>query len=247
MYNKETEAKVHSSKSYFTVLYNHLLFIILVVIIGGLVGCCAGIIRVKPVYTKSMSLMLIAEVDATEENSSNTQDMALSQYWLGDVNKILKSRDFVAVVNQDYTSNNGAGSITAGAIGISYSNEESLIFSLSYTDSSYELAESKLNAVISKAKVYLQDKIVADNVELKETSNFFGQGMTYNYTSYIIIGLFAGLVLSVGFVTIRHLLDNTVKDRFEAEELTGANLLACIQSISDEEIAKSKKRNKQRK
>ena len=236
---KENDAKAHSSKSYFTVLYNHLIFIVLVVILGALLGFCAGIMMVKPVYSKSMSLMLIAEVDSNEENSSNTQDMALSQYWLGDVNKILKSRDFVTVVNNDYQ---GEGTISAGSIGISYSSEDSLIFSLSYTDSSFALAEAKLEAVITKAKVYLQDKIVADNVELKETSNFYAQGMNYNYTSYIIIGLFAGLAISVGFVTMKHLLDNTVKDRFEAEELTGANLLACIQSFSEEELAKSKKK-----
>lgn len=241
---KDSDTKVRSGKSYFSVLYSNLLFIILVVILGGLIGFGAGIMTVKPVYIKSMSLMLIAEVDSTEENSSSTQDMALSQYWLGDVNKILKSRDFVAVVNKDYAANNGEGGISAGAIGISYSSEESLIFSLSYTDSSYELAEAKLKAVIGKAKVYLQDKIVADNVELKETSNFFAQGMNYNYTSYIIIGLFTGLVISVAFVTIRHLLDNTVKDKFEAEELTGSNLLACIQMVNDEELAKKKKQTK---
>lgn len=244
--NNETmkNKTISSGRSYFAVLYKNLLFIILSAILGALIGFGTGIITVKPVYTKSMSVMLLAEVDATEESASNSQDMALSQYWLGDVNKILKSSNFVTFANEYYESENGSGSIEAGSISITYNSDQSLIFSISYTDLSYELAEAKLKSVISRAKIYLQDKLVADNVELKETSNVYGQSMKYNYTSYIIVGLFVGVLISVGYVTIKHLLDNTLKDKDEIEELTGTNLLACIESISDETLSKQRKKKK---
>ena len=185
--NNETmkNKTISSGRSYFAVLYKNLLFIILSAILGALIGFGTGIITVKPVYTKSMSVMLLAEVDATEESASNSQDMALSQYWLGDVNKILKSSNFVTFANEYYESENGSDSIDAASISVTYNSDQSLIFSISYTDLSYELAEAKLKSVISRAKIYLQDKLVADNVELKETSNVYGQSMKYNYTSAI--------------------------------------------------------------
>ncbi|MBR2871551.1 MAG: hypothetical protein IKB98_09310 [Clostridia bacterium] len=230
-----------SKKSIFAVLYKNLLLIILAAVLGALAGFGLGILSVEPVYRQGISVMLIAEVDSSNENASNSQDMALSQYWLGDVNEILTSPSFVKVANDYYKDNGGEGEIVAGGISISYNSEQSLIFSITYTDVSDELAGKKLSAVVEKAKVHLQDKLVADNVELKETSNINFKSMDYDYTSYIIIGLLIGLLISVGYVVLRFLLDNTVKDKHELEELTGVNVLACIDSFDNRDKKHNKK------
>jgi capsular polysaccharide biosynthesis protein len=231
-----------SKKSIFSVLYKNLLLIILATVLGALAGFGWGIISVDPVYSEGVSLMFIAEVTSEDENASNSQDMVLSQYWLADVNKILTSPSFVKIANDYYNDNGGEGSITTGGIKVSYNSEQSLIFSITYTDVSPELASKKLSAIVEKAKGHLQDKLVAKNVELKETSNINFKGMNYDYTSYIIIGLVIGLLVSAGFVAIRFLLDNTIKDKHELEEMTGVNVLACIDSFDKHD----KKHNNQK-
>ncbi len=236
MNNLATSGKsVSTKKSLFSLLYKNLLVIILAIVLGLLVGLGIGVLKEKPIYTESTSVMLLAEVDASNEDASNTQDMALSQYLLSDVNELLKSDNFVAVVNKSYKQNGGKGEIYSGAINVTYYNDESLIFSISYTDSDEVLAGKKLNAVVGEAKEYLKDKLVADNVELKETTNVNAKSVRYDYKIYLIIGAIVGLVIAVGYYLIRYLLDNTVKDKAEIEELTGVNVFACIEYTKSEE------------
>lgn len=236
--NISSEKTLSTKKSLFSLLYKNLFVIILAVILGILMGLGVGVLKEKPIYTEGTSVMLLAEVDSSSETASNTQDMALSQYWLSDINEILRSDSFVKVVNQSYKENGGEGQISAGAINVTYSSDYSLIFSISYTDVDEALAGKKLNAVISEAKEYLKDKLVADNVELKETTNKNFKSVSYDYKSYLIIGALAGLLLSVGFYVVRFLLDNTVKDKAEIEELTGVNVFACIEYNKKEELKK---------
>ena len=48
-------------------------------------------------------------------------------------------------------------------------------------------------------------------------------------SSYILIGVIAGVVLSVVVVLIKGAFDNTVHDKDELEDITGSNMLACIE------------------
>ncbi len=235
MNNSTSGKSISTKKSFFSLLYKNLFIIILAIVLGLLVGLGIGVLKEKPIYTESTSVMLLAEVDSSNEDASNTQDMALSQYWISDVNELLKSDNFVSVVNKTYKQNGGKGEINAGAITVTYYNDESLIFSISYTDSDEVLAGKKLNAVVNEAKEYLKDKLVADNVELKETTNVNAKSVRYDYKIYLIIGAIAGLVIAVGYYLIRYLLDNTVKDKSEIEELTGVNVFACIEYTKPEE------------
>lgn len=238
MNNVTSEKNIITRKSLFSLLYKNLLVIILAVVLGLLVGFGIGVLKEKPIYTESTSVMLLAEVDASNENASNTQDMALSQYWLSDVKELLRSDNFVEVVNKAYKLKGGDGEIYASSIAVTYYNDESLIFSISYTDSDEVLAGKKLNVVVEEAKEYLKDKLVADNVELKETTNVNAKSVSYDYKTYLIIGAIAGLLIAVGYYLVRYLLDNTVKDKAEIEELTGVNVFACIEYTKPEENEK---------
>ena len=239
--NVSSEKAVFTRKSLFTLLYKNLAIIILAGILGLLVGFGVGVLKEKPIYTESTSVMLLAEVDASSENTSNTQDMALSQYWLSDVKELLGSHSFVSIVNKSYKAKGGQGEIYAGSINVSYYKDDSLIFSISYTDADEVLAGKKLNAVVEEAKEYLKDKLVADNVELKETTNVNAKSVSYDYKSYLIIGAIAGLLIAVSFYVIKYLLDNTVKEKSEIEELTGVNVFACIEYCKNDDTPKDKK------
>ena len=227
--------QVKSGRTFFSALYEKLLLLILATVLGALLGFGLGILRVNPVYTETTSVMLITDFKtASGNNASNTSKITLAQLYLPNIEMILTSSEFIEATNESYKEQGGESAISASKINIDYSEEGSLIFNISYTDSSYELAEDKLDVVVETAKEILKTKLVADNVELKETTNVNTQSEHYNYTKYIIVGLAVGLLASVGYVTIRYLMDNTIKDREEVERLTGVNVLAYIDAIPDE-------------
>lgn len=225
MDNENTVLKEETySFSLLKALYKNLVLIILCTVFGALLGLGYGVIRVKPVYTKTSTVMLVTGI----ESSSYSNNLVLGQYYLKDVAMILQSTEFIEEVNAEYSENGGTGEISSGSISFSYGNDDSLIFSISYSDSSYELAEKKLNAIITHSQERLVDLIKADSVKLKETNNVKSETYKYNYTKHIVIGLLAGCVLAVGYTMLKYFLDNTVKDRLEIEEITGVNVLACI-------------------
>lgn len=242
MDNQVTTKSSASAKSFIRVVYKNLLLIVLSIILGALVGFGIGIIREKPIYTEGVSVMLLAEVDASSESSSRPQDMALSQYLLGDVKDLLTAPEFTKLATARYHDYYGQTEevVKSSGISVSYAKGDSLIFNISYSDSSSELAEKKLKAVVDEAKIYLQDKLVAGSVELKETTNVNFKNMKYEYVSYIGIGLFVGLLIAFIYVVMKYLLDNTVKDKEEIEELTGSNILACINLLHEDSSNKKR-------
>ena len=225
--------EVKYRRSLLTALYKNILAIILAAVLGCLLGLGYGVLTVKPVYTRTSTVMLVAKINS----SSSSNNLVLSQYYLSDVGTIIKSAGFVAGANELHKENGGAGVITSSGIGISYGVEDSLIFSISYRDKSDALAESKLKTVIAYAQSSLADYIKADGAELKETSNEMAKSSSYNYFKPSVIGFLLGAIAAVACVVVVYLLDNTVKDREEIEELTGVNVLAFIVKQEDFQTA----------
>ena len=197
--------EVKYRRSLLTALYKNIFVIILSAILGCLLGLGYGIFTVKPVYTKTYTVMLVTQISNSTSSSNN---LVLSQYYLSDVGTIIKSADFVKGANKLYAENGGVGEIKSSSISIAYGVDQSLIFSIRYRDSSFELAESKLDAVIGYAQTSLKNYVKADGVELKETSNVKAQSSTYNYLKPCVFGLLLGGVGAVAYVVIKYLLDN---------------------------------------
>lgn len=237
--------KQTSSNGYLSALYKKLGLIILSVILGLLAGLGLGVILEKPVYTKTTTVILITEYsNSAGTSASNSSQMTLARLYLPTIGRILASNDFVEDANKLYLEDGGQGEINGSAIKVKYNVQDSLIFDISYTDASYELAEAKLNAVVKNAQASLTEKLVADNAIIKETTNIHKESYSYDYNLYIIMGFLVGALISVGYVTIKYLLDNTIKDRFEIEEITGVNVIACIDYIPDEEENKKARHRK---
>lgn len=236
-----------SGTNYLSVLSKNIVAIILSLVLGFLVGLGVGVLVVKPVYTKTTTVMLITEFSNASGNSaSNSSEMTLAKLYLPTIGRILSSNEFVDDANKIYADEGGKGEIDGGNIKVNYGTDGSLIFDISYSDTSYELAEAKLNAVVLNAQISLKDKLVADNALLKETTNVRAETKSFNYNIYMILGTLLGAIISVGWVTIKYLLDNTLKDRFEIEEITGENVIACIDYLPDEDQTKKTKKKKKR-
>lgn len=219
----ENEINTKQQMPLLRLIIKNALFIFLVTVLCALLalGYCA--LKVKPTYTVSKSVMLRTNMDG--KDSASQTEASLAKLYLPVVSSLVKSPSIIEKANSHYEKEGGR--IYAGAVGMSYS-EKSLIFSLSYTDVNQTVAEEKLDAVVKAAKSDLYLYIEADNVTLTDTQANFDVVPNNSYLKFTLIGAFAGIAISLVIVLILYVLDNTVKDKQEFEEMTGIDVIAYI-------------------
>jgi capsular polysaccharide biosynthesis protein len=249
---RSNEVQTENGFSLFNVLYRNLLLIIIATIIGLLAGLGVAFLLAKPTYTASKRVMFITKYSTPVDDKGNPintagNDMLLAKLYLPNAVDKIKSQILIYDANELYE---GEGKISANAISASY-GEESLIFSLSYTDRSEEEAAKKLEAIIESAKINFPKPSfsVAKDSTLREVENRASVVKNSNFGKYIIIGALAGLVLAVAYVIIKEATDVTIKDKAELEALTGVSVIACIDdaAIVEKRRLEKEKEEKRRK
>lgn len=209
---------------FFAIVYRRAIMIILITVLCAMLSFAYCLTSVKPTYTATNSLMLRMSV-GNDSAGTVTTNVSLSKLYLSDVVKIIKSPKVIDYANEVY---DGEGSINSGAISVS-TDEESLIFSISYTDLSTEQAKEKLAMVITCASEVLSSgAIEAESISLIPTQKDSKVREDSGFVKYIVLGTTAGLVFSVLLAMLMYALDSSVNDRKEFEELTGVSVLAYI-------------------
>lgn len=200
----------------------------MVTVLCALIGLGYSLSQMPPTYTATRSLLLRTEIqDSGFENSQSANQANLAKKYLKTVEKIIKSPKLNEEINADY--NVEGQSISSSAIKLDY-GETSLIFRISYTDVSEELAKQKLESLIKtfSQSETLKQGITADSVQFLHTQKDSEITENTSYTKVTILGAGVGLVISVIAVFLVYAFDNTVKDKKEFEELTGVNVIAYI-------------------
>ena len=223
---------VESEKSFpfFKILLKNLLLIILTTILCALLFLGYSVMKVPPMYTASRSLILRTEIESSSSQSQTANQATLAKRYLPTVEKLIKSPELLKEANDNFSKENADSTgLSRGAITISY-GEKSLIFSISYTDLSADLAKKKLETLIDTFSVsnIVSNGIMAEDVKFIHTQKNTDISTSTAYVKYALIGGVIGAVISVVIALIVYALDNTVRDKKEFEELTGVNVIAYI-------------------
>lgn len=223
--------------SFFRIFTKNLVLIILITVFSVLCGVLYSILNVKPTYTASRSVILRTAVDVEDDSkksaTSATNNATLAKIYLPDVEVAMKSPNVIARANENYINEQDAmDKVRSGAVSVRY-GENSLIFTVSYTDLDEEIAKSKLDALIKAASYKLPELIEATDVSLINVQNDADISVKSSFNKYIIFGFAIGVILSFGLVMIKYALDNTVKNKNEYEYLTGVNVIAVIDKVDN--------------
>ena len=217
------------------ILLRNALMIVLVTVLGALIALSLSITNAPPIYTASHSMIFRTTVEGGE-NQAGLQAAVAKRYFTT-LEEVINSPEVINEVNKEYKKEQTTQDpqtenfkvVSVGAVGMRYKND-SLIFQITYTDLDKELAVEKLQVfikTISESNV-VKDKIIADEVEFVPTQRHSEISKSTSYTRHTIYGAIAGLVVSVAIAFLLHMLDNTVRDKGEFEELTGVNVIAYI-------------------
>ena len=223
----ENKVVAERSVPFFKIIYKNLLLIIIITALLTVGGTVYSLLKEKPVYTVTRSILFRANV-AVEHTTGGgvTNDASLGKIYISQVEGIITSPQIVkkASYNYDQSSN----SIRAGAIRINYKTG-SLIFTMSYVDKSAELATAKLQALYETSKAEIANYIEADSVSLISTEDVPSVSVSNGTVRNIIVCFVGGVALGVVVALLRFALDNTVKDKAEFEETTGVSVIAKIE------------------
>ncbi len=209
-------------------------FIILIAMVLCLGGATAySILKIKPIYTAKTSIVLkmaVTQDMGTNTSNTNINNATLVKKNLPTVKECILSAKMTTACNEYYNEINGTtgNNISKGAISVSY-GESSMIFSLSYTDVSEELASKKLSAIVNVSPEILGAEIKAESLDLVPVQNFYDVSVSDGTAKVISIGGVIGIVLGVGVALLIYLLDNKISTKEELEEVVGTDILGYIE------------------
>ena len=215
----------------FRILYKNLIFIILLTILCGLLGTGYAIMKDKTVYTASCSAVFRASISGSQSaanDASNT--VSLGKIYIPMVEDAIKSPAFIEQANKELKEKEGFenSSVSTGSISLGF-KDQSLIFSISYSDLNKDSARVKLETVVDVAKTLLADYLPAKDVSIITTSRHISITSSRNFTKYVTIAVVIGLAIGVVIAVLRYTLDSAVREKSEIEEITGISVIACIE------------------
>ena len=226
---------------------------LILAIIGIIIGSSLSVVRNVVTYKASKSVMLITKMASSDVDIDN----AITGDIINDVLEQIKSDKYVSYVNENYPD---GAKVNKNAISTSRSNDDTFIFTITYSAKSSKEAEECLDKIIKFSNVKVFEKeipgqettyenffeyhTVADTITVKAVQYDVRIKQTSTLARNLVVSIILSLVVAVGVGVIVDLMDNAISDKGELEEITGVNLLSLIE---DSDLpSKSKKKNKKK-
>lgn len=220
------------------ILLRNIIFIVITTIICGVIGTAAGVIMAKPVYTAKCNLILNVDIKVvnssgeTVNSSANNNNTIAKNFLPTIVTHVSNSAEVFNNANANYAGPQDSGNIVTSNFAVNYS-DGSTIFTVQYSDKSEEIAKAKLTALIDSTKTYIssdsgKNLVQADTISIEKTQPEYYVEVSDKFSTFVIIGILAGIAISVVVSILLYLLDNKVKNSAELEELTGVSVIAYI-------------------
>ena len=209
----------------------NVVLMILITVLCTLLFAAYSIAFVKPTYTATSSVILRM---SSQEGGADT-DVSLAQRYLPTIADIVVSPAVINKAHEIYKTKNpdSADKINATSISVEY-GERSLIFAISYNDTTAKGAEEKTMIVIQAATDHMQDGVLnVEHISLIPTDNEIHAVEKSGTFKYIASGFAIGVVVAFVVVVLKYALDTTVTDRREFEEVTGVDVLSTIAKNED--------------
>ena len=202
-------------------------FLIIVTIIGALLGTALAFMFSKKTYTAKCDGMLIATLSDASENTN----VSLSKLIIPSMPQIIKGGACISQANKIYGKENDK--IVASNVSMSY-DENSMVITVSYSDTNKESADKKLVAIMEAIDYSLQNtSLPAEKVSFSSLQNKSEISSSSTFANYIIFGTLIGFVVAFVSSILIKVFDNTIRSKDELEKITGSIVLSSINEYID--------------
>ena len=187
----------------------HIKLIIIMIILGGVLAFLYVSYMVTPMYTTS-SLILVQNASSFDSGitTNTTQGNNESRVNMSDISSSVTLANTCATL---FTVAPEMKGVIAGASVSIAPIEESYFLRVTATSSDPHTAANVANSVADKAHDVYNQYFDAGKAEAVEYADVPSQPSSPNKTRYLIIGLLAGLVLSLVIAFLLEIVDTTIK------------------------------------
>lgn len=214
------------------VLWAHAWMIILVTLLVGAMAFSYARFLVTPEYS-STAMMYVNNSTFSiggSKVSISSGELSAAQSLVDTYLVILKSRTTLEEVIEKsgvpYTYRELSGMISAAAV------NGTEIFEIKVTSPDMEEAKLIANTIAEVLPQTISNVVDGSSVRVVDYAVATGQRVAPSYTKYTAIGLVIGFVLSAGFIVLRDLMDNVIRDEEYLMQSFDTPILAMIPDLA---------------
>ena len=214
-------------KNIFKAFWDRKVAIILIILVCVVIGFVYTTYFVNPVYQATSTAILTSNSESEEGQASVTQsEVTLNNSLLSTYRGIATSDSVVNKVISNLGLNLSADTLKKQIIVSSATNTQIIQITVENEDPSLAVRiANEIRQVFTDRVAELYDM---QNIKPLDDAQVPSSPSNINHMKDILIFLAGGIVLSIIYVVIANLLDNTVKNSSDIEKATGLNVIAEI-------------------
>lgn len=218
----------------FFIIKNNIVAIIAVTVLFAVAGGMVTMFMITPMYEASATMIVNTRQDQT---ANVTNDQINSAKNLVDTYAIIIKSDTVlssviSDLNLDMTYSQLSSSVTVSAV------DSTQVMQVSVQNADPALAKSIVAEITAIAPEIILDKVEAGSVKVISEARAGYKPVSPSLTKNVAIAALLGLVLSVGFVLLREMLNNTFKSDEDIQKNLGIPVLGVIPRVEDNDNGK---------
>lgn len=202
-------------------LLSNIVPIIVSTIIGAVVLGIISIFLLTPKYTSTSQIYVMNTTGLT-----SLTDLQMGSSLAKDYEEMIKSRPVIEQVGENLKLDSDYEEILSY---ITVENKENTrIIRITATHSEPQMAMDLANELTNVAKVQIADIMKVEEPTIVEKAVLAEKPSSPNNKRNILLGALLGFLLAAGFVSVRFVLDDTLKNADDVEKFLNLNTLAAI-------------------
>lgn len=213
------------------IFWNKKVLIILVTIIFIIAGVIYTLAFTTPMYSSSTTLVLAMSSESDDSNSITTTDITLNSNLVSTYSQIIESnevlREVISNLKIDENEENLRNNIDVSSV------EDTEVIEITVSHESAVYAARIANEIASVFSDKVQEIYNINNVYVLDEAEIENEPSNINHIRDVLIFAIAGILLSMVYVFIASLLDNTIKTEDDIEKGYNIHVLVSIPDIEN--------------
>ena len=214
-------------KKLISIFWNKRLHIIVITIIAIVLGTIYSFYFVTPKYESSTTLVLIN----TNKETVTSSDIGLAKNLIGTYRQLVKSKSVLRPTINNLGINESEETLSKKITVSELEDAEMLKITVKHDD---PVQAMKIANEVTKVFSERVSQIYIDNVYVLDEAEESIVPCNVNHIKDILIFFVIGLVISIVYVLIANMFDNTIKDAEDIENTTELISLVSIPYVSEE-------------
>ena len=220
-------------KELFEIFWNKKVQILLIILIFIVIGIIYTVGFTTPMYSSSTSLVLVGTSNSTDTTGTSgqtseitTTDITINSKLVATYSKLVKTKNILGQVISnlgiDVDEDELKKNIEVTA------KEDTELIEITVENENPVYAAKIANEIREELTQRVAELYDMQNIKPLDDAKVPTSPSNINHVKDILIFIAAGIVLSVIYVVLANLLDNTVKSSTDIEKATGLNVIAEI-------------------